>query len=267
MKLQPGIALSAKKARSGLFLLIFLIPQIAAPGAGLASAKDASSGRQCQKLVFTGEVIEGQSWETTIGHDWIFRVLPIAASSKGYSGWDLAVDRAHDGGYPDALLLGTPPYGSLNEREIGTTFGLRAQDAIAWAPRRFHFLISGKDLHRGRELFRTVMAQPVAGKADEMARSKATAELLQMVGDSSRVASGKFEVLDARLTAGVADPPAFAQQWAARFSRAPHTLMPAASHPSAQGELRWIRFRATLWLPENWRTPQEIKGEQAKCPE
>jgi hypothetical protein len=41
MKLQSEIALTAKRARLGLFLLIFLIPQIAASGARISPARIA----------------------------------------------------------------------------------------------------------------------------------------------------------------------------------------------------------------------------------
>jgi len=82
MKLLPEIALSAKSARFRVFLLISLIPQIAISGAGISPAWIVSSGRECQKLVLTGEVTEGQARETEIGQDWIFRVLPITASGE-----------------------------------------------------------------------------------------------------------------------------------------------------------------------------------------
>jgi hypothetical protein len=41
----------------------------------------------------------------------------------------------------------------------------------------------------------------------------------------------------------------------------------ATGPATARGGLRWIRFRATLWVPERWRTPEEIKGNHAKCAE
>jgi hypothetical protein len=45
MKLQPEIALTAKKAQLGLFLLIFLIPQIVTSGAEISPARIVSNGR------------------------------------------------------------------------------------------------------------------------------------------------------------------------------------------------------------------------------
>jgi hypothetical protein len=174
------------------------------------------------------------------------------------------MDRERGGGYPDGLLLATPPYGSLNEREIGTTYGMRAQDAIAWGPRRFHFLTSVDRWKRARELYATVMAGRggVSGEA-------ATRELLAMV--SGDVGSGEFEVMDARLRAGLGDPPVFARQWAANLGRVPHELeqkdgrMGGVSGPL--GELKWVHFRVTLMVPGSWELPAGLGAKAAKCAE
>ena len=100
----------------------------------------AGAAQSCQRLVLDGDVNAGQEWSASIGQGWKFRLVPIPALDAGYSGWDLVVDRNPPAGFPDALYLATPPYNSINEREIGTTFGLRAQDAIGWNPRSFRFL-------------------------------------------------------------------------------------------------------------------------------
>jgi hypothetical protein len=221
--------------------------------------------RECRSVPLTGEVKEGQEWSVAIGEGWIFRLVPIQPSGRGYSGWDLVVNRVEDGGYPDALLVGTPPYGSLNEREIGTTYGLRAQDAIAWNPRRFHFLTSAKSWQRARELFREVVSNPSGEGA-----GAATRELLGMVSDPSQSVRGQFSLLDARLIPGAGDPPAYARQWAANLSQVPHTIEQTeqtGGSPSAQGELRWIRFAVTLWLPESWKTSSELRNRETKCAE
>jgi hypothetical protein len=49
-------------------------------------------------------------------------------------------------------------YNSINEREIGTTFVLRAQDAIGWNPRSFRFLLNPADFRYAQQLFRSTMA-------------------------------------------------------------------------------------------------------------
>ena len=174
------------------------------------------------------------------------------------------MDAQQNGGYPDALLLGTPPYDSLNEREIGTTFGLRAQDAIAWGPRRFHFLISQKDLKRGRELFSRVTAK--AGGLSSAAQGRASEELLEMVSDSARVGAGEFVVQDARLVLGTGDPAIFAQQWATRLQQVPHTAVQSNGRASARGELQWVRFTLALWVPGRWKGASKLSSELVKCP-
>jgi len=260
--------------RTALLLLLLLIPPHGSSSARVLQRQSPRTTEHCRKLVLAGEVSAGQQWSAPIGQGWVFRVVPIPPSGKSYSGWDLVVNRAEDDEYPDALLLATPPYGSLNEREIGTTFGLRAQDAIAWSPRRFHFLTSKRDLERARELFRAMMTAggtKPGTSADAAVQTKTASDLLSLVtmaGDrGSRVAAGQFEVLDARLAAGVADPPAFAQQWAMHLDQIPHSVAELGQKPSARGELLWIRFAVTILLPEGWKTPAGTSSEEAKCAE
>jgi len=268
--MKPGYA----RLRAGalpVLLGVFLVPHACAAARPKASGNknSAHSERVCQRVQFTGEITQGEEWKAALGQGWIFRLVPIATggsvSQGAVSGWDLAVSPERDENYPDALLLATPPYASLNEREIGTTFGLRAQDAVAWEPRRFHFLISENDLHRARALFHTVAAAPAKEKAGPGEPSEATVELLKMIADPARTAAGEFAITDAQLTAGIADPPPFARQWAARFSTVPHTLIPGPANP--QGELHRIRFAVTIWLPETWQTSKGSKSERANCAE
>ena len=217
----------------------------------------------CRKLILSGQVSQGREWKGAIGQGWVFRVIPIAStaaekeSQRRYSGWDLVLDRA-DGlgvaGYPDALLLATPPYGSLNAREIGTTFGLRAQDALGWEPRPFRYLTSETDLARARGLFSRVTAP---GKTDVAAQS----ELLQIIGRGS---AGQFRVVDAKLRMGVHDPEFFAQKWAANFKNVPHTVEDG-TQDSPLGEIRWVRFEATFWLPKTFTAAPEIVTATSKC--
>jgi hypothetical protein len=72
--------------------------------------------------------------------------------------------------------------------------------------------------------------------------------------------------LDADLKPGVADSPAFAQQWAMNLAQIPHTLA-GLSTPSARGELLWLRFTVTMRLPERWKSPAGTLTEAAKCAE
>jgi hypothetical protein len=95
-------------------------------------------------------------------------------------------------------------------------------------------------------------------------------KLLEMVS-APGVGSGEFEVLDSRLVAGVADPPPFARQWAANLGRVPHTLVQkderGGGSGSPLGELNWVRFRARLTLPGDWKFPSGLRGRVASCAE
>jgi len=161
------------------------------------------------------------------------------------------------------VLLASPPYGSLNSREIATTYGMRAQDAIAWSPRHFHFFTSADSLGRARGLYHTLL-DPNAAPAS---RQQASGQLLKLSTDSNSIAAGRLDVLDAHLISGSADPAPFAAQWAAGFGSIPHTLDPDGGKTSLQGELHSLHFKITLWLPAAWKTPAGKGTVPARCAE
>jgi len=230
-------------------------------GAMLTLASHAATPKSCQKLVLQGEVQAGQEWRADFGQGWVFRVLPIQPAQT-YSGWDLVVDRAQPTGYPDALLLATPPYNSINEHEVGTTFGLRAQDAIGWNPRSFRFLPSPEALQQGKKLFLGLKGAP---GATTPADARAMQQLLELGRQS---AAGQFRILDARLVPGVGDAAPYAQSWALAAGRTSHSYeAPASGKSTPLGELRWIRFSITLWLPLDWKMPQGLTAQRAACAE
>ncbi len=221
---------------------------------------------RCSRVTLEGEVAAGREWSAEIGGGWKFRVMPVAPSGGGYSGWDLVMDRDQPAGYPDALLLATLPYNSLNEREIATTFGLRAQDAIGWNPRSFRFLADPAAFSEGQQVFRSLVRSGAMGPD---ARRSAEGEqgmnrLLQL---EQRAASGEFRILDAHLVPGSGDPAGYAQKWALAAARTPHQNDAAPSgQASARGSLDWMRFSITLWLPGKWTVPHGTKAVGAACP-
>jgi hypothetical protein len=224
----------------------------------------------CQRVTIEGRVNVGREWDVSLGEDWIFRILPISSSSPEYSGWDLVVDRQQPAGFPDALLLATLPYNSINEREIGTTFGLRAQDAIGWNPRSFRFLLNTADFREAQQLFRSLMtiaAHAPANAAHDPAAPRGSA-LSRLVELRQRASSGELQILDAAIVPGVADPAPYAQAWALAASRTPHQIeaVPAGTS-SALGTLNWMKFSLTLWFPAHWRIPPELHPAPTACPE
>jgi hypothetical protein len=220
----------------------------------LASAMHAQQ-KSCQRLDLSGEVSAGSEWHASIGQGWVFRVLPI----QGYGGWDLVVDRDPPAGYPDALLLATPPYNSLNEREIGPTFGLRAQDALGWNPRTFRFLAEPAAFRSAQQLYLQLE------RTGDLAHpsSVQTSQLLQLQRHS---ASGEFRILDAHLTPGIADPKPFAEQWVRAFSRTSYAVQsPFNGKSTSDGAINWIRFTASLTLPANWKLRPAAQATRVSC--
>jgi hypothetical protein len=225
----------------------------------------------CEKVVVMGEVSAGQEWKAEFGEGWVFRVLPIAPGKAGYSGWDLVVDREQPAGYPDALLLATPPYNSINEREVGTTYGLRAQDAIGWNPRSFRFLTNKAQFNEWQKLFLSLGRTPgwngrtsaSGGNAAETPGMRRKME--QMIGQSS---AGEFRIVDARLAPGIADAAPYAENWAAQSERTTHSNEAATGGAGTPlGELHWMRFSVTLWLPDGWNAPRERHAARGACSE
>ncbi len=194
------------KGRIGKLILL-LATGILPPLAIAAPARPGRSSTACARITIEGEVAAGQEWSSPIGQGWVFRIVPIQPAAK-YSGWDLIVDRSNPdrsgpAGFPDAIYLATPPYGSLSEREIGTTYGLRAQDAIGWNPRSFRFLTDPAAFRAAQQAFHAMPKQPPPLHPGQSGPDEATARLL----DSHRPSlAGRVRILDARLIPGIGDP-------------------------------------------------------------
>jgi hypothetical protein len=214
----------------------------------------------CRKVTLSGSVDAGREWRQGIGGGWVLRLVPIVPGAAGYTGWDIVMDRETGAGFPDALLLATPPYGSISEREIGTTFGLRAQDAMGWNPRSFRFLTDMAALREGQKLFPALAAGKRTPEAEASAR--------KLVALSAHAAAGQLRIEDARLTLGVADAAPFAGNWALQAARMAHTeLAPPGGKATARGALVWMRFTVALWLPAGWKTPQGVDAKPGPCTE
>jgi hypothetical protein len=249
----------------------WLVRDLAVIGLGIllpaAVFAGAARGPVCSKISLAGEVQAGQEWKAEFGEGWVFRLVPVQRGTAGYSGWDLVVDRDPSAGYPDALLVATPPYYSISEREVGTTFGLRAQDAIGWNPRSFHFVTDPNALRESQRQFRALGGTKIWTEKPEPSSKEQMAEqrLLELNRTSS---AGQLRILNARLTPGTADAAPFAQRWALQSSRTPHTIAPSAGAKATPlGELEWMRFSVTLWLPAGWKTTKGVEAVRSGCSE
>jgi hypothetical protein len=163
---------------------------------------------------------------------------------------------------------------------------MRAQDAIAWEPRKFRFFTTMDRVQAARILYQSVFAGVKTGaglehsgkesdKAISERATKASVDLLNLISNDPQMGHGQFSITDARLVSGAGDPPAFASAWVAHLSQVPHTLeqvLPEASSRSSvisseSGQLRWVQFSVTLWLPAGWKVPPGVHSETANCAE
>ena len=244
----------ARRLPSAGFLGFMCLAVFAVPG--------LRGAQVCRQLTLQGEVSAAREWKAPIGEGWVIRLVPIPSLQAGYTGWDLVVDRERPAGFPDALYLATPPYNSINQREIGTTYGLRAQDAIGWNPRSFRFLTDPAAFRAAKRHYNLAFARHKDRvPADVLAA--ASARLLKL---ETHASTGQLTILDARLVPGTADPARFAQQWSRAASRSKYQVDAAAPGKStARGELRSMRFRITLSLPPDWAMPRGVRAVQGAC--
>ena len=182
-------------------------------------------------IVLTGEVFAGQSFRAPINsslrlqldpvpHGWILRVLPATGPSPA----------------EDMAALATPPFRSINPLLLTTDFGLRAQDLVGWNPRSFHYLRRRADLPAAEAAFKALVStsHPKTGQQRAVVRVAGNA------------AEGRLDILDARLTPGIADQTPAAALVATHFLTTAHTILPASSVAGPLGRVEWLRFRVTL---------------------
>jgi hypothetical protein len=215
----------------------------AAPVKGKAS--------MCAREVIEGEVRAGQEYVKAIGNGlevmleplpsgWILRVLPVGVPRP-----------AHD--YAE---LATPPYRSVSPLLISTDFSFRAQDAVAWNPRRFRFVADGRTFAQMAKVYGEYVRTPVLSAA-------AQDGLAQLV---SRTQEGTVQILDAHLVPGTADQARTAAMVASHFSTTAHSMeQPADGRGSALGRLTWLRFRITLEPPEGFKMDRGVSAERYPC--
>ncbi|MGH9589158.1 MAG: hypothetical protein ACRD25_02125 [Terracidiphilus sp.] len=262
--------------RSQTAALALLLPvAFAGMGAARGRAAEVPGPDTCGKIVLNGEVSAGHEWKAAFGGGWVFRVLPIPdnKTAAGVGGWDLVVDREDPAGFPDALLVATPPYNLINPREIGNTYGLRAQDAIGWNPRHFRFMTNRGAFRQEQKLYLLLnrygelggKGKDAASARKQKALERAKTRFMKLARESS---PGEFDILDARLTHGIGTVKPYATNWALESAKMPHTEEPPPDGtPTALGNLDWMRFSVTLWVPGSWRAPRGVRQPRAPCPE
>jgi len=238
--------------------LLFL-PVAGAPFAANAQQpKAAPKHAVCQLAELTGEVKAGESFAAAIGGGLEFRLHAL----PGKKGWDIQMDQLGHTSYPDYVELATPPYRSMNERELATTFGVRAQEAISWNPRNFHFVTNAQQFAQGAKSFAIVAGiGPQNHGPAEMRQAQ-----VELGSVLARTSEGELKILDAKIVQGTGDPVPGTTDWTERLARTSHEMEDIEpGKQSLTGELRWVRFRVRLWLPGGWAVPTAIAKGGASC--
>ena len=185
-----------------------------------------AQGRGCARLQFDGEVAVGKSFRHTIDASHIFLLENIA------SGWIIRVLPAGAARPPhDYAELATPPYRSPNPLLISTDFSFRAQDAIAWNPREFHYFTTPQQM--------AVATRALEASEREPNRPAAGAALFPLL---PQACAAELRITDARIAGGTADQSAMAATVASHFAQTAHTVETNAA-PSSLGRIVMLRFR------------------------
>jgi hypothetical protein len=190
------------------------------------SGTAVAQGKGCPSLQFDGEVEAGKSFRHSLDASHVFVLESIA------SGWVVRVLPTAGPRPPhDFAELATPPYRSPNPLLLSTDFSFRAQDAIAWNPREFHYFTTTSQLSTAEQAYQATLREP--------SRPAAGAALYPLLGQAC---TGELRILDARIAGGTADQSAMAATVASHFAQTAHTLETNVA-PTKLGRMSGLRFR------------------------
>ena len=177
-----------------------------------------AASHSCKRAVLEGEANAGQAFDRVFAPGLRFYLEPLP------SGW---IIRVLDANAPreahDYAELATPPYQSVSPLLISTDWAFRAQDAVAWNPRHFHFA-------ENRAAFQSLKRLLPGALSGDGASAVKIAALVSVQPE------GKLEVLDARFAPGVADQSRMAATVATHLATTPHSA-DSSRGPSALGKL------------------------------
>ncbi|ADW69309.1 hypothetical protein [Granulicella tundricola] len=215
------------------------LPCIAAPPA-----------RACRQAVIEGEVTAGQPFLKAIGGNLALYLQPIA------SGWIIRIVPASGPrGEHDYAELATPPYNSVTALSLSTDFAFRAQDAVGWNPRRFHFATNPQTFS---QLLHAYQAFPPPPASPPASAEQQLASLLPLTSQ------GTLRILDARMIPGTADQTPMAATVASHFASTAHTVDQLQT-PTPLGKLLWLKFRTELDLPPAFVPAPGLKIQPSVC--
>jgi hypothetical protein len=164
-----------------------------------SAARAASASSGSSEVRFAGEVVDGSTFEREIGHDLVFRLIPLSGDAAG--GWVIEiVPKAQPA--DDAVEFSgivTPPYHLYNDRYVAGAYGYSTKEAVAITPRQFNFVLSLDDRRRAEDVVNSVLYPGVASDQEKQRISSEASDL--------RLGHGVFRILHARVALGKAGKP------------------------------------------------------------
>ncbi|HXN54215.1 MAG TPA: hypothetical protein VN943_19960 [Candidatus Acidoferrum sp.] len=154
-----------------LLLITFVLPVLGADLFQAPPAQQTGCGTvdspfgeaRCVRLSYAGEVSSGQTFERKFSEKLLFRLNPKTAQS----GWTIEViPEAQDGtGQREYIWVVTPPYRFYNVRDLDTSYGTSAREAVEYSPRDFNFVLNEEQFKRAANLVElAVMSHPPSEK-------------------------------------------------------------------------------------------------------
>jgi hypothetical protein len=214
--------------------------------AGKTSSRTKPVEAACRRVVFEGDVRAGEAYDKVFAKGLQFYLEPLP------SGWIVRVLAADEPRGPhDYAELATPPYRSVSPLLLSTDWSFRAQDAIAWNPRRFRYVGDRSTFQKLSALYSGVMANDPA--------SSAKAAML-----ASTQPEAVMRVLDARIVPGLADQARMASMVAGHLAETPHTVDQSVA-PSPLGRVEALRFRIEMILPRGAIAAPGVEIEKISC--
>lgn len=180
----------------------------------------------CLRVSFAGEVTEGQTFQRKFGDNLLFRLNPKPA----HFGWTIEIRPQPQNAATDSeyVWVVTPPYRSYNPRDIDTSYGTSAQEAVGYSPRDFNFVLNEEQFNRAGDLVGlAVMSRPQSDQRTQEEFEKASENAIRDLRAFS-VSKGRLTILDSHLTApvGEKDP----------------------------GSIKWLKFNVEVQVPCGFAT-------------
>jgi hypothetical protein len=216
------------------------------PNAYTQPGRSTAGKQTCRRAVMEGVVHEGQGFQAEFARGLVFGMEPIR------SGWVVRVVAAgKPRGAHDRAQLATLPYESVSPLLLSTDWAFRAQDAVGWTPRRFHFAATESAYQALAKSYDAVLSGDQEASRHAALLAEAQPE-------------GLLEIEDAKLAPGRADQTRMAAAVSGKFTQTPHTLDTAAAS-SLLGRIEEVRFRVSLDLPAPLEPSKGMKIVTFSC--